>query len=150
MTLNGRMPLDAEYEPSPTDFVAKQVADYESSNGVVGGTMQGKPVIILTTLGAKSGKVRKTPLMRIEHDGAYAVVASKGGAPDNPQWYHNVVAHPTVELQDGAERHEYTAREVTGKEREEWWQRCVDAFPQYATYAESTDRTIPLFVLERR
>lgn len=143
------MPLHGDYEPSPNDYVRKQVDDYERTGGVEGGTMQGLPVIILTTVGATSGKLRKTPLMRVEEDGEYAVVASKGGAPDHPNWYHNIVAHPVVELQDGPERHDYTAREVTGHEREAWWATCVKAFPPYAGYAEKTDRTIPVFVLTR-
>jgi deazaflavin-dependent oxidoreductase (nitroreductase family) len=149
MRLNDGMPLHGEYEPSSTDFVRQQVAEYERTDGAEGGTMMGLPVIILTTLGASSGKVRKTPLMRVEADGEYAVVASKGGAPDNPSWYHNVVAHPQVELQDGAERHDYTARELTGHEREAWWAKCVEAFPQYADYATKTARTIPVLLLTR-
>ena len=143
------MPLKGEYEPSPTDFVRQQVEDYERTGGREGGTMLGLPVVILTTMGASSGKLRKTPLMRVEHDGEYAVVASKGGAPDNPAWYGNVVAHPVVELQDGAERHDYRATELEGEERAEWWARCVAAFPQYADYAANTDRVIPLFRLTR-
>ncbi len=149
MRLNVRMPLNGEYEPSSTDFVRQQVADYERTDGAEGGTMMGLPVIILTTLGANSGKIRKTPLMRVEADGEYAVVASKGGAPDNPSWYYNVIAHPLVELQDGAERHDYTARELTGHEREAWWAKCVEAFPQYADYATHTTRTIPVLLLTR-
>ncbi len=143
------MPLTGEYEPSPTPFVRQQVDDYERTGGAEGGTMQGLPVIILTSLGAKSGRVRKTPLMRVEHDGEYAVVASKGGAPDHPAWYQNLVSHPLVELQDGPQRHDYHAREVTGKEREQWWERCVAAFPPYADYAQKTDRVIPVLVLTR-
>lgn len=143
------MPLVGEYEPSPTDFVRQQVADYERTGGREGGTMMGLPVVILTTQGAVSGKLRKTPLMRVEHDGRYVVVASKGGAPDHPAWYRNIVAHPMVELQDGSERHDYEARELTGDERAEWWQRCVAAFPQYADYADATDRMIPVLLLTR-
>lgn len=143
------MPLQGEYVPSTTDFVRQQVADYERTDGVEGGTMMGLPVVILTTLGASSGKIRKTPLMRVEDGGEYAVVASKGGAPDHPAWYHNIIANPLVELQDGAERHDYVAREVTGHEREAWWATCVAAFPQYADYATQTDRTIPVLVLTR-
>jgi len=111
--------------------------------------MQGLPVIILTSLGAKSGKIRKTPLMRVEHDGEYAVVASKGGAPDNPSWYNNLVANTSVELQDGPDRADYVAREVTGEEKAAWWDRCVAAFPPYADYQTKTDREIPVFVLTR-
>ncbi|MEV7782875.1 nitroreductase family deazaflavin-dependent oxidoreductase [Kitasatospora sp. NPDC088351] len=143
------MPLQGEYEPSPESWVREQVEQYESSGGVDGATMRGMPVIILTTRGAKSGKLRKTPLMRVEHQGAYAVVASLGGAPRHPLWYHNVVADPRVELQDGRVRLDMTAREVTGDEKSLWWDRAVQAFPDYAAYQEKTDRVIPLFVLER-
>lgn len=109
--------------------------------------MHGLPVIVLTSLGARSGKLRKTPLMRVEHEGQYAVIASKGGAPDHPHWYHNLVADPHVELQDGPVRRDYLAREVTGSDRDVWWERAVAAFPPYAEYAEKTERTIPVFVL---
>ncbi len=143
------MPITGTYEPSPAAHVRKQVDLYESSGGTKGVTMNGMSVIILTTLGARSGKVRKTPLMRVEHDGEYAVVASYGGAPAHPVWYHNIVAHPQVELQDGPERHDYTARLVTGDERALWWERSVAAFPLYATYQTRTDREIPVFVLTR-
>lgn len=144
-----RMALQGGYEPSPHQQVRDQVEDYESSGGARGNTMHGLPVIILTTRGARSGKVRKAPLMRVEHDGTYAVVASLGGAPQHPSWYHNVRANPEVELQDGAERHKYLAREVTGDEKARWWQRAVEAFPDYATYQRRTSRDIPVFVLER-
>ncbi len=110
--------------------------------------MRGMPVVILTTRGAMSGKVRKAPLMRVEHDGAYAVVASLGGAPKNPVWYHNVVADPAVELQDGPVKQDMIAREVTGDEKGVWWQRAVEAFPDYADYQRRTEREIPVFVLE--
>jgi deazaflavin-dependent oxidoreductase (nitroreductase family) len=143
------MPLQGEYEPSPTKWVRDQVELYESSGGTKGTTMKGLPVIVLTTLGAKSGKIRKTPLMKVEHEGAYAAVASVGGAPDHPRWYHNVVADPRVELQDGQVRQDMTAREATGEEKTVWWQRAVEAFPPYAEYQEKTDREIPLFILER-
>jgi deazaflavin-dependent oxidoreductase (nitroreductase family) len=142
------MPLKGDYAPSPQQFVRDQVERYESSGGTEGTTMQGKPVIILTTQGAKSGKLRKTPLMRVEHDGRYAVVASLGGAPTHPVWYHNVVANPRVELQDGPVKHELTAREVTGEEKALWWDRAVQAWPDYAEYQTKTDREIPVFVLE--
>jgi deazaflavin-dependent oxidoreductase (nitroreductase family) len=141
------MPLSGEYEPSPEKWVREQVAEYEGSGGTRGTEMRGMPVIVLTTLGAKSGKIRKTPLMRVEHDGEYAVVASAGGAPKHPVWYHNIKGHPEVELQDGPVRKDYTAREVTGAEKAEWWDRAVQAFPDYADYQEKTDRPIPLFVL---
>jgi len=141
------MPLAGEYAPSPSDRARTQVELYESSGGSEGTTLNGKPVIVLWTLGARSGKIRKTPLMRVEHDGEYAVVASMGGAPTHPVWYHNLVAHPLVELQDGPVRRDYDAREVTGSERDAWWERAVDVWPDYATYATRTDREIPVFVL---
>jgi len=142
------MPIVGEYEPSPSQWVRDQVAAYESSGGTEGTTMRGLPVVILTTRGARSGKVRKTPLMRVEHDGRYDVVASAAGAPQHPVWYHNVVADPHVELQDGAVRRDMVAREVTGAEKTEWWDRAVAAFPDYADYQVSTDRQIPVIVLE--
>ncbi len=142
------MPLQGEYEPSPEQWVRDQVALYESSGGAEGTTMRGLPVVVLTTRGAKSGKIRKSPLMRVEHDGTYAVVASMGGAPRHPVWYHNVVADPRVELQDGPVRQDMTAREVTGEEKSLWWGRAVEAYPDYDDYQEKTDRRIPVFVLE--
>lgn len=142
------MPLSGEYEPSPTEWVRRQVEQYESSGGTEGTTMQGRPVIVLTTRGARSGKIRKTPLMRVEHDGRYAAVASLGGAPEHPRWYHNVVADPRVELQDGPKRQDMVAREVTGEEKAVWWERAVEAYPPYADYQKKTDREIPVFVLE--
>ena len=144
------MPIDGEYAPSPSTWSREQAEAYESSGGTRSTTMNGMPVVVLTTLGRRSGKVRKTPLMRVEHDGAYAVVASLGGAPQHPVWYHNIVANPHVELQDGPERHDYTAREVTGEEKALWWERAVAAYPDYASYQERTDREIPVFVLERQ
>ncbi|QTZ90564.1 nitroreductase family deazaflavin-dependent oxidoreductase [Streptomyces auratus] len=142
------MPLLGEYEPSPTQWVRDQVELYESSQGTQGTTMRGMPVVVLTTRGAKSGKIRKSPLMRVEHQGTYAVVASLGGAPRHPVWYHNVVADPRVELQDGPVRQDMTAREVTGEEKALWWARAVEAYPDYADYQEKTERQIPVFVLE--
>ncbi|MFB6705435.1 nitroreductase family deazaflavin-dependent oxidoreductase [Streptomyces sp. NPDC056333] len=142
------MPLKGEYEPSPEQWVRDQVELFESSGGTEGTTMRGMPVIILTTRGARSGKIRKTPLMRVEHDGAYAVVASLGGAPRHPVWYHNITADPRVELQDGSVRQDMNAREVTGDEKRMWWERAVEAFPDYADYQEKTDRQIPVLVLE--
>ncbi|MFI5629560.1 nitroreductase family deazaflavin-dependent oxidoreductase [Streptomyces sp. NPDC051664] len=142
------MPLKGEYEPSPEQWVRDQVELFESSGGAEGTAMRGMPVIILTTRGAKSGKIRKTPLMRVEHDGAYAVVASLGGAPRHPVWYHNITADPRVELQDGPVRQDMNAREVTGDEKRVWWERAVEAFPDYADYQEKTDRQIPVLVLE--
>lgn len=141
------MPITGEYEPSPSSWAADQVDLYERSGGTEGTTIEGKPVVILTTRGAKSGKIRKTPLMRVEHDGQYAVVASLGGAPKHPVWYYNVVANPQVELQDGPVKRDMTAREVTGAEKAEWWARAVEAFPDYANYQAKTDRQIPVFVL---
>ncbi|AGJ59158.1 MULTISPECIES: nitroreductase family deazaflavin-dependent oxidoreductase [Streptomyces] len=141
------MPMEGEYEPSPTTWVREQVELIESSGGTQGTTMRGMPVILLTTRGAKSGKLRKTPLMRVEHDGQYAVVASLGGAPKHPVWYYNVLAHPEVELRDGTVRQDMTAREITGEEKALWWSRAVEAFPDYAEYQTKTDREIPVFVL---
>ncbi|MEU9201164.1 nitroreductase family deazaflavin-dependent oxidoreductase [Streptomyces sp. NPDC048332] len=142
------MPLQGEYEPSPTPHVRDQVEQYESSGGTKGTTMRGMPVIVLTTLGARSGKIRKTPLMRVEHNGTYAVVASLGGAPRHPVWYHNLTADPRAELQDGPVRQDMTAREVTGDEKALWWERAVEAYPDYADYQEKTGRQIPVLVLE--
>lgn len=147
MGWNG-MPLEGEYEPSSMTMAREQVELYESSGGTEGTTLNGLPVIVLTTLGAKSGKIRKSPLMRVEHEGRYAVVASLGGAPKNPVWYHNIVADPRVELQDGPVRQDMIAHEATGEEKAVWWARAVEAFPPYAEYQEKTDREIPLFVLE--
>ncbi|MEU6576728.1 nitroreductase family deazaflavin-dependent oxidoreductase [Streptomyces sp. NPDC046805] len=144
------MPLEGEYEPSPTQWVREQVELYEGSGGTEGTTLRdtGMPVVLLTTLGAKSGKIRKTPVMRVEHDGRYAAVASLGGAPQHPVWYHNLKADPRLELQDGPVKQDMTAREVTGPEKAEWWDRAVAAYPPYAEYQQKTDRAIPVFVLE--
>ncbi|MFE9675513.1 nitroreductase family deazaflavin-dependent oxidoreductase [Streptomyces sp. NPDC006259] len=144
------MPLKGEYEPSPTQWVREQVELYESSGGTEGTTLQdtGRPVIVLTTVGTRSGKIRKTPLMRVEHEGRYAAVASLGGAPKHPVWYFNVTADPRVELQDGPHKRDMRAREVTGEEKALWWERAVAAYPPYAEYQEKTDREIPVFVLE--
>lgn len=142
------MPLHGEYVPRPSQWVRDQVEVYERTGGAEGATLQGKPVIILTTRGAKTGKLRKIPLMRVEHEGRYAAVASMGGAPEHPVWYHNLVAEPQIELQDGAQKWDMTARELSGAEREEWWQRAVAAFPPYADYQERTEREIPVFLLE--
>ncbi|MFF3645087.1 nitroreductase family deazaflavin-dependent oxidoreductase [Streptomyces sp. NPDC002564] len=141
------MPLTGEYEPGTWDWASKQAALYESSGGKEGTTLQGAPVIVLTSVGAKSGKLRKNPLMRVEHDGEYAVVASKGGDPANPAWYHNLVANSHVELQDGPVKKDYRARVVSGEERDRWWERAVEVWPSYAEYQEKTTREIPLFVL---
>ncbi len=142
------MPLTGEYEPSPAAWVRDQVELYERSGGTEGTTLRDVPVIILTTLGVKSGKIRKSPLMKVEHDGRYAVVASLGGAPKHPVWYHNVVADPHVELQDGPTRQDLVAREVTGDEKAFWWEQAVKVWPDYADYQKKTDRVIPVFVLE--
>ncbi len=142
------MPLDGEYEPSPAQWVRDQVDRYERSGGTEGTAMQGKPVVLLTTKGAHSGKLRKSPLMRVEHEGSYAIVASLGGAPTHPQWYHNVLAHPHVELQDGPVKRDMVAREVIGAEKDVWWQRAVAAWPDYAEYQKKTERQIPVIVLE--
>lgn len=142
------MPLEGEYEPSPTDWARKQAELIESSGGTEGTTMRGMPVIVVTSKGNKSGKLRKTPLMRVEHDGRYAAVASLGGAPKHPVWYHNIVADPHVELQDGPARMDMVAREVFDDEKAEWWARAVEAYPDYADYQAKTERQIPVFVLE--
>src|SRR4051812_10182595 len=136
------MALDGEYEPSPRPDVREQVELYERSGGTEGTTRHGLPVILLTTRGAKTGKLRKIPLMRVEHEGTYAAVASLGGAPKNPVWYYNVLADPHVELQDGPQVWEMTAREISGEERSAWWERCVAAFPNYAEYQTRTEREI--------
>ena len=141
------MPLSGEYEPSTSDWARENAEKYMESGGIEGTELQGKPVILLTTIGAKTGKIRKTPLMRVEQDGEYAVVASLGGAPKHPVWYHNVKAHPRVELQDGPVTKDYEAREVFGDEKAPWWERAVEAWPDYAKYQEKTDRQIPVFVL---
>ncbi|MFD6105490.1 nitroreductase family deazaflavin-dependent oxidoreductase [Nocardia salmonicida] len=144
------MPLTGEYAPSTSDWAREQAETYENSGGTEGASLQGKPVILLTTKGAKSGKLRKTPLMRVEHDGEYAVVASLGGAPKNPVWYYNIKADPHVELRDGTTTEDYTAREVFDDERAQWWERAVAVWPDYAEYTKKTDRVIPVFVLTPR
>jgi F420H(2)-dependent quinone reductase len=141
------MPLSGEYEPSTSDWARENAEKYMESGGAEGTELQGKPVILLTTIGAKTGKIRKTPLMRVEHGGEYAVVASLGGAPKNPVWYYNIKAHPRVELQDGSVAKDYEAREVFGDEKAAWWGRAVAAWPDYANYQTKTDRQIPVFVL---
>jgi deazaflavin-dependent oxidoreductase (nitroreductase family) len=144
------MPLEGEYEPSKEQWVRDQVELYESSGGTQGTTLRdtGLPVVIMTNRGARSGKLRKTPVMRVEHDGRYLAVASKGGAPDHPAWYANLVADPHVELQDGPGKWDMTVRELSGDEREQWWERAVAAFPPYAAYQRKTDRVIPVLLLE--
>ncbi|HEX3963855.1 MAG TPA: nitroreductase family deazaflavin-dependent oxidoreductase [Trebonia sp.] len=144
------MPIQGEYKPSPAKWVRDQVEAYEGSGGTAGTTLldTGLPVVVITNVGAKSGQVRKTPLMRVEHDGTYAAVGSKGGAPKDPLWVANLRANPRVEVQDGAEKRDMVAREVSGAERDAWWERSVAAFPPYAEYQQKTDRLIPVFVLE--
>jgi len=142
MTLNG------EYEPSPSRWVRQQVEQIETSGGTEGTTMKGVPVVVVTSVGVTTGKLRKNPVMRVEHDGSYALVASKGGAPEHPTWYHNLVAHPAVELQDGPDRRDYSVRIADGEERDQWWERAVEVWPAYADYQTKTDRKIPVFVAE--
>jgi deazaflavin-dependent oxidoreductase (nitroreductase family) len=144
------MPLTGDYEPGTAGWAREQLDVYEGSGGTEGTSFKGRDVIVLTSIGAKSGKLRKTPLMRVEHDGEYAVVASLGGAPKHPVWYFNLLANPHVELQDKTEKHDYTAREVVGDEKALWWERAVAAYPPYADYQTKTDRVIPLFVLTPR
>jgi deazaflavin-dependent oxidoreductase (nitroreductase family) len=141
------MPLVGEYEPSTSDWARKQLEEFESSGGTKGNTMRGMPIIVVTSVGAKSGKLRKTPLMRVEHEGEYAAVASLGGAPKHPVWYWNLVKNPHVELQDGPVKKDYIAREVTGEDKAVWWERAVAAYPDYADYQKKTTREIPVFVL---
>lgn len=141
------MPLTGEYEPSTSDWARQQAEIFETSEGREGNTLRGMPIIVITSVGAKSGKLRKTPLMRVEHNEEYAVVASLGGAPNHPVWYYNLKKNPHVELQDGPVKRDYLAREVTGDEKAVWWERAVAAYPDYAEYQEKTDREIPVFVL---
>jgi len=142
------MPLTGEYEPSTSDWVREQVETYERTGGKEANTLTdtGIPVIVVTSLGASSGKLRKFALMRVEHEGVYALVASIGGAPKNPSWYHNLVAHPLCEIQDGPAPADYITRIVEGDERQTWWERAAAVFPRYDDYAEKTDRHIPVFV----
>jgi deazaflavin-dependent oxidoreductase (nitroreductase family) len=142
------LPPTGEYAPSRSAWARKQAEAFEASGGQQSNTLQGRPIIVLTTIGAKTGKLRKTALMRVEHEGVYAVVASQGGAPKHPVWYHNLVANPHVELQDGATKLDYLAREVFGDEKAIWWERAVATWPSYAGYQKKTTRQIPVFVLE--
>ena len=145
------MALSGEYAVSPVGWVREQTEKILATGTTTSVVhVSGRPIVLVTIRGAKSGKLRYTPLMRVEHDGRYALVASKGGAPEHPRWYRNLVANPHVELQDGTETKEYDAREVTGDERAQWWERSVAAYPPYAEYQEKTDRLIPVFVLEPR
>ncbi len=145
------MPLTGEYEPSSAEWVRDQVATYERTGGAEANTLRdtGIPVIIVTTKGASSGKLRKFALMRVEHDGEYALVASMGGAPQNPSWYHNIVAEPLVMIQDGPEPHDYLTRIAEGEERQTWWDRGVAVYAPYAEYQSKTDRIIPVFIATR-
>jgi len=143
------MPLTGEYAPSPSDWAREQAEKFEATGGAEAAELQGRPIIVLTSIGAKSGKIRKTPLMRVEHDGEYAVVASKGGAPEHPVWYYNLAKNPHVELQDGAVKRDYLAREVSGEERAQWWERALENWPAYADYQTKTDRVIPVVALSR-
>lgn len=142
------MPLSGEYEPSTWGWVAEQVETYERTGGQEANTLRdtGIPIIIITCRGASSGKIRKFALMRVEHEGEYALIASKGGATDNPGWYHNLVAEPLVEIQDGPAPLNYRTEIVTGDERSAWWERGVEVFPTYDEYKAKTDREIPVFV----
>jgi F420H(2)-dependent quinone reductase len=142
------MPLRGEYEPSPVKPVREQVEEYERSGGTRRTTHDGGPVIIVTSVGSKSGKLRKNPVMRVEHDGRYAVVGSKRGAPRHPSWYRNLVEHPLVELQDGPSKGDFIARQLHGDERELWWRRAVETWPAYAEYQGKTERELPVFLLE--
>ncbi len=142
------MPLTGEYEPSPAKWVREQVEEYESSGGTRGTTLRGVPVVVITSQGASSGKLRKNPVMRVEHEGTYAAVASKGGSPEHPAWYRNLVEHPLIELHDGPSKGDYVARELAGDERAQWWERAVAVWPDYAKYQTKTDREIPVFLLE--
>ena len=142
------MSLEGEYEPSTWDWVAKQVDRYESSGGTEGTQLQGQPCVVLTMRGRRSGRIRKAVVIRIEHDGAYAAVASKGGAPQHPGWYFNLIEHPELTLQDGPDVHEMRAREVERDEKAAWWARAVDVWPPYDDYQRQTERDIPLLVLE--
>ncbi|MCD2190117.1 nitroreductase family deazaflavin-dependent oxidoreductase [Actinomycetospora soli] len=140
--------MSEQVETNPTDWVREQIEQIQRTGTTEGITVKGSPIILMTLRGAKTGKLRHTPVMRVEHDGDYAIVASKGGADEHPTWYHNIVAHPEFPIQDGRETKTYRARIVTGDERAQWWERAVAAFPSYADYAKSTDREIPVFVAE--
>jgi F420H(2)-dependent quinone reductase len=142
------MPLTGEYEPSPWDWVSEQVQQYEATGGKEGGTLEGAPCVILTTKGRKTGKLRKTPLMRIEHDGVYAVVASLGGAPQHPVWYLNLEANRDVTLQDGDKVFDFRARTASAEEKRQWWPRLTAVWPPYSEYQSKTERDIPVVLLE--
>lgn len=137
-----------DYEPSATGWVRDHVEQIVRTGTTEGSTIKGMPIVLMTYRGVQTGKVRKTPVMRVEHEGRYAAVASLGGAPENPQWYAALVKDPVIELQDGTETGRFRAREVDGDEKALWWRRAVDAYPPYADYQRKTDRRIPVFVLE--
>lgn len=143
------MALIGDYEPSATAWVRDQVAEFEASDGARANTLArtGDPIVVITSVGSRSGKLRKNPVMRVEHEGSYLAVASKGGGPDDPEWAHNFRAHPEVELQDGPVKRSYDVRELAGAERDVWWQRAVEAWPTYGDYALRTERLIPVFLL---
>jgi deazaflavin-dependent oxidoreductase (nitroreductase family) len=145
------MALQGEYEPSKAEWVRDQVAAYEASDGKEANVLPstGDPIVVITSVGAKSGKLRKNPVMRVERDGKYLAVASKGGAPENPEWYNNFVAHPEVDVQDGADKATYSARMLNGDERVDWWDYAVRTWSNYGEYQKKTDREIPIFLLER-
>jgi len=142
------MPLDGVYAPGRSRWAREQAELYEASGGTEAAELRGQPIIVLTSVGARTGRLRKTALMRIEHAGTYAVVASEGGSPDHPDWYHNLNARPLVELQDGPTKRDYLAREVLDVERRLWWDRALEVWPDYAKYQQKTERQIPVFVLE--
>ena len=142
------MTTPSDYEPSPSERVRDQVARYEATGGADGGTLDGRPVVILTTTGAQSGKTRKNPVMRVERDGVYLAVASYAGGPRNPQWYYNLIAHPDAQLQDGADVHRVRARVLSGEEKQRWWEFADSLNPNYARYRASAGRDIPLMALE--
>ena len=147
------MPLQGTYVPSTAEWVRDQVEEYESSGGTKGATLRdsGLRIIIVTMMGGKSGNIRKIALMRVEHEGEYALVASIGGRPKNPVWYYNLIANPNdVTIQDGPEPFDVTVREITGDEKAAWWTRCVAAFPNYADYQAKTDRIIPVLIATRK
>jgi F420H(2)-dependent quinone reductase len=142
------MPLIGDYEPGTSSWARQQAEAFEASDGREGAELRGRAIVVLTSVGARTGRLRKTPFMRVEHEGFYAVVASKGGAPQNPAWCHNLRKNPHVELQDGAVKRDYAARELQGEEKAEWWRRAVEAWPDYAAYQTRTEREIPVFLLE--
>ena len=143
------MTIDREYAPSPTDLVREQADAYEASAGADAADFQGIPIVLLTTVGAKSGKLRKSPLIRIEHDGQYAIVASNGGKTHHPAWYGNVLRDPHVTLQDGEHRYDYTARQLQGDEYQQWWRRAVAVYSGFTGYVDTANLSIPIFVLTR-